>query len=785
MRPVPSILSLFTITAASVFAASPQANPHVLGMNPTAYWPANDGAGDVLHDVSGNDNHGEIHHVAWDGNWLDFRGSYQWLLIPARGALRSRDFSMGGWLYLNELPGGSWRNMPGRTGLTFFGNSNVNGRPWLGAEREGLSLFVRWNAILDVSIDGRRDALNTRERHFDLGRGRPVTRNWHHLLLTYEAASQTLRLYGNGVLLTEQAGINYVPAARPFHIGSDADWWFQSNTSGSLNGSVRELVFFNRALDANEVNHLFQVSNPLAGATPTKQAAHNGNALESRVYAVSQNTQQGAFEANTPSQITVCSEQALDSVAEQLLAKINANGVYLPRIEDFKRNMLLAQLLRSESDSRIVNQAISRGLVEPLAARLDTNDPATRRIFLALEQGRPREALAHYRALHDGPQPLVSQGDVLRDARPRGPTENVRAYTPQVKHNGTIFKVGTGIPWQGVEPVPATEFREIRERLAREFPEAADWGPDNARNIFRVPLTRIDPDGTSTTLYLEGPEFILDATDEKLKGWSIAIDNDGYIHLTGGMHNAPNPRYFIPGSWERLGLSRDRNNPDFPRAMVWVSTRPYDLESLVFVGQRNNPQCPPVPDGLNYMNYVQDRNGELYIYTRIGVAGIQSWGLYHYNTTEKRWSAIGGQPKAIIDDTLGKNPGWERFLARPWGHVSVPSGEEPPTLAWAWQAHFYNYIRDPRSVQFDLDNRMHVWLRLFALDGEGRHLFRNLYAFSDDSGKSFRRVDGTPVALPLTLNPAPNHQADATLDNAERWWQLWASIYHFAGYRVD
>lgn len=129
----------------------------------------------------------------------------------------------------------------------------------MGRDRDGFSLFVRWNEILQVVAGGRPDALQTRERQFDLGRGQlPTTGRWHHLMLTYDSSEQRMRLYFNGDLLAEQSGLAYAPAKRPFMIGSDADWWFQSNTSGSLNGSVRELVFFERALPDSAVNQLFK-----------------------------------------------------------------------------------------------------------------------------------------------------------------------------------------------------------------------------------------------------------------------------------------------------------------------------------------------------------------------------------------------------------------------------------------------------------------------------------------------------------------------------------------------
>ena len=40
---------------------------------------------------------------------------------------------------------------------------------------------------------------------------------------------------------------------------------------------------------------------------------------------------------------------------------------------------------------------------------------------------------------------------------------------------------------------------------------------------------------------------------------------------------------------------------------------------------------------MNYMNFAQDNHGELYLYGRIFVQGIQSWGLYRYDTSTRRW----------------------------------------------------------------------------------------------------------------------------------------------------
>ena len=58
----------------------------VLAMQPVGYWPAGEGEGDVLHDRSGNDNHGRIYHAPWRNGLLDFTSGFQWAEIPSHAA---------------------------------------------------------------------------------------------------------------------------------------------------------------------------------------------------------------------------------------------------------------------------------------------------------------------------------------------------------------------------------------------------------------------------------------------------------------------------------------------------------------------------------------------------------------------------------------------------------------------------------------------------------------------------------------------------------------------------
>ena len=58
--------------------------------------------------------------------------------------------------------------------------------------------------------------------------------------------------------------------------------------------------------------------------------------------------------------------------------------------------------------------------------------------------------------------------------------------------------------------------------------------------LSRLKIYKTDAAGDEQTAYLEGEHFIFDASDGKVRARSIAVDRAGYLHLTGGMHIAPN-----------------------------------------------------------------------------------------------------------------------------------------------------------------------------------------------------------------------------------------------------
>jgi len=69
-------------------------------LEPVGYWPVDEERGEVAHDRSGNENHGQILSVPWRDSLLDFTNDvYQWIQIPHHNAYASPVFSMGGWVF--------------------------------------------------------------------------------------------------------------------------------------------------------------------------------------------------------------------------------------------------------------------------------------------------------------------------------------------------------------------------------------------------------------------------------------------------------------------------------------------------------------------------------------------------------------------------------------------------------------------------------------------------------------------------------------------------------------
>jgi hypothetical protein len=807
--------AFIVISASGLYGAKPDLTDAkhraVLDLNPSGYWPADEGSGEILNDRSGSGKHGRLFHVPWKNGLLDFTSAFQWAEIPGHTEYQSGAFTIGGWLFIRRNDYVSGGGQAG--GMYFFGNT-FPPRPWpsdamgcglsIGAVDGGLNVAVR--------SGGKNDVLGSMSGRISLESG-----TWQHVIYTFDAG--TGQLYVNGQLAIEKSGVPFNPEyqKRAFFVGADATWWMvHPPPARSLDGSVKDLVIFDRALTTEEVARLCEATRPATAPAVYPEGSVRLDAktipleelplcsLEERLRALEQVEKRKPTEIyRTADVLLPVLKQGLTDwptrrVAASLLATLNTTESLavlqeaLPELIGIVGNTQASPQDRASAALALAEMKMDAGAALPvLTQSLETivknegirmprvEDLVRNALIRSLHAVAPddpavRDLLGRALPAGDGGN-YFSQGDRCRDERAATGTD--RAYTPAAVKNEVRYSIGDAIPFNSADPVSAEEFAKIVSLEASSYSAVKSWRKDES-HLYRLKIDKTGPDGMSETAFLESESFMFDGSDSKLRGWSVAIDKDGYIHLTGGQHNSPNPDHFIPGSWEKMGVSRDRIATDFPRQMYWVSEKPGDITSFKFAGQKNNPRSIPA-DYLNYMNFVQDQNGELYVYGRISVNGWQSWGLYCYDVGAKQWNVIGGDACNIIADAKKQHPGWTDYLIKNI-RGALPVSPGPKALAWAWQPHFYNYCRASRGIQFDRTNRMHVQVPLRGLDGEGRIADYDLYAWSDDEGKTFHRADGSVVELPLTVNPAPEHTTGGTL-----WLDLWLSVLKTAGYQVN
>lgn len=871
----------------SSIARSQQEPEHyrtVRALGPAGYWPADEGQGQVLHDRSGNDNHGRIYHVPWEHGLLNFTSSaYNWVEIPHDERYGSESFTAGGWIFSRRDGYSSYGHA---NGMRFFGHGPAGWwhipNWWSGPRPGEFSLRIMEEGRIDVLSGGQTDAVGSAEKRMAIGPQR-----WQHVLYTY--AGGTGRLYVDGRLVQSRDDIPYEAVPIPLYIGICGSWWmvWPTNECQSLDGSVRDLVWFDRALDPEEVATLVDAASPAAlptvvdadaivvngraidlarwsevSAHDRRQALENLEprdaddlramtdmllpvlrqaladwhtrraaagllskladershgilevALPGLIADVANEEQPRAARAETAlalSEMGPLARESLPVLADVLERIAEREGVRLPRIEDILRNAVMRALLDIDATDERARVVLDRVLAAPIMTSLDLNAPHLQALRPLVAAGRHLDALIayrtyrtnevtdlqdwrfwrtahrgldarlqHYRELPIHPEhdnDFLSQGNAFRNGRRGGD----RAYTPVAPHEGNVYVVG-------IESISGEEYLEQVADLVTEHPGAKEWRDPDFPRLFRVVVARIDENGVELQrTFLEGPWFIFDGTDGKLRGWSIEVDRDGYIHLTGGKHTTPHPPSFIPGSWERMGASRNREDDTYPTMLYWVSETPGDIASLTYVGHRNHPRNVPVRSGMCYMNFARDRNRVIYLFGRVhDEFGNHSWGLYRYDPDARRWQTIGGYAVGIIEDAEKTHPEWRNFLIRNYrGGIRIPSEENTKTTVWSWQPHFYNFCRDEFGVQFDRTNRMHLRMQIRGLDENGNIFDSRVYAYSDDNGERFRRADGSDVELPLTTNPAPAHNADVRQHGTEQWWNLWHSLLREAGYRT-
>jgi hypothetical protein len=246
-------------------------------------------------------------------------------------------------------------------------------------------------------------------------------------------------------------------------------------------------------------------------------------------------------------------------------------------------------------------------------------------------------------------------------------------------------------------------------------------------NAARRPfVTHVTPGGATSVPLDPNPDYT--ALDDGHHKFSLGIDKNGYIHVTGDMHNYPtSSTSHMPARY--VGQ----------KIMYWRSLVPDSIAAgFEFTGGATDPRAIP---GItfSYGGFYNDNFGELYWLCRYNAAqtsppshfiGERGVGLLKYNTVNDRWTALG-------DFTPDFKPG----------------ASYHKVIAWEDNAHsstnFYQGFR--ATLAFDAANRMHFSVPInndSAVDGP-THV---IYGRSDDGGNTWKKADGTAVGVPMRVD---------------------------------
>ena len=247
---------------------------------------------------------------------------------------------------------------------------------------------------------------------------------------------------------------------------------------------------------------------------------------------------------------------------------------------------------------------------------------------------------------------------------------------------------------------------------------------------LRPMVTEIDSTGKITTVPLDaGPDYL--ASTDGHNRFTMGIDKDGYLHIAGDMHGY--------AWWASTYVARYQ----YQNMMYWKSNKSLDVTGgFTFAGGLNSESALPGEEWGGDSRFFNDRNGELYFSSRVraftggslsGSEPFIAYGIYRYDTTNGRWTALGGSAAEAV-------PGAKNFNT---------------VLYWEHTTSFEAFQCAPR---FDRNNRLHFAIAGNTAGTEGQGL---IYARSDDGGTTWKKASGLPIlGLPLRGKDGEPNQGD-------------------------
>lgn len=245
------------LTFCLLAAAGAQALPSV-PEGAIARWDFNEGAGDTLHDLTGNRHHGIIHGAAWVagmdgiGKALAFKGEGG-VEVPGDSQTNVNGFTFSIWLRQSGnsgiFPILEWQAPYALVGVHLECNTSGWGIPLPGAFYANLRPH-------DASASQPGEV---RERNLlYTGGGTAQGARWNHIVLAYDKDTRKARIHVNGKLQASRGLEPFMPRTTGslllgFRSKSSQEWL----AGEGLIGTLDEAALYGRALSEAEIASLY------------------------------------------------------------------------------------------------------------------------------------------------------------------------------------------------------------------------------------------------------------------------------------------------------------------------------------------------------------------------------------------------------------------------------------------------------------------------------------------------------------------------------------------------
>jgi hypothetical protein len=201
-------------------------------------WLLDEGKGDDIEDISGNDNHGELQGGKWvkgpDGPALSLNGQNDRVIIPDSDSMYlEEEWSITAWAYVNKSENGYGHILGKRPAAGTVANY---------AFRTS-STGTGWEAYF--SNGGWKGAWN---------QGQVKKDTWLYMTATYDAKDKIL-IYENGEEIGSAAGMGK-PSPRNDTDTNIGGW--TNNTSETLDGMLYEVAIFASVLEEEDITDLME-----------------------------------------------------------------------------------------------------------------------------------------------------------------------------------------------------------------------------------------------------------------------------------------------------------------------------------------------------------------------------------------------------------------------------------------------------------------------------------------------------------------------------------------------